>query len=129
MTGSRTAALLDMREAVMHEVADKLVDDEVERGPALLSACHELQQTKQRQLVTETRHRKVERVREVADRHLVMCQSVHDADPARIREGLKHIARSLHGLVDGETTSRALDLAKVAGRWQLRLRLGHVGAR
>ena len=42
MTWARTvAALLDVRQAIVNEVADELVDDAVERLPSFIAGRHE----------------------------------------------------------------------------------------
>ena len=125
MSGARATTLFDMREAVVNEVSDEVIDDAIERRASLLSRRNKAEQPKDRELVTQRRHRELERTCEISDRHLVMRQRVHDPDPGRVPERLEHFAGTLHCFLSWQSRKRTFDLPRVACRRQGRFRDRH----
>jgi len=63
-------------------------------------------------------HREAERTRQITNRHLLVRQRMHDADPGRVSERLKNLARVLDRVLDRQTGGRELDLPRVASTRQ-----------
>lgn len=129
MPCARAPGLLGVGQAVMDHVADELVDHDVVRGSALVASGHQTQETQERELVAERRHRQVQGSREVADGHLGMCERVHDPDPRGIRERLEYVASVLNHLIAGHALSCAPDLTGISRRREGGLGWCHAGRR
>lgn len=121
MTGPRSTTLLDVCEAIVNQITDEVIDDAIERRASLVTSGDQAQQSKDRQLMAQRRHREAQRARNVTDRHLVVSQRVHDSDPVGIGECLEYLARVLHGIVNRQTRGSPFDLARVARGRQWRL--------
>ena len=57
MAGTRASSLLDVRETVVDEVPNEVIDDAIERRASLLSSRNETEQPKHGELVAQPRHR------------------------------------------------------------------------
>jgi len=85
------ASTVDMRKAVMHEVAYKVVDHAIERVPSIFTTSNETKPTQHREVLARDCLRDVERAREVANAQLVMGERVNDRDSQGIRKCLEYL--------------------------------------
>jgi hypothetical protein len=78
-----------VRKAIVNESRDEFVDDAVVRLTPFFARRDQLEMSKERELMTHRRHRKSERMRQVADAELFVRESVHQSQPKRIRQSEK----------------------------------------
>lgn len=84
-------ALTHVGEAVVNEVAYKVIGRTVERQAALISGGDELHAPQQRQLMARDGQRQIQRAREISDAQLVVRERVDDAEAHRARQDPEHL--------------------------------------
>ena len=98
-----------MREAVVDDFTDEVVDHSVESLAAVLTGCDQLEPAQECELMAERGHSQPEGPCQIPDAELTVRERVHDADADRIGECLEHLCGIAHHLLDGEAGSRRLD--------------------
>ena len=95
--------LFNVRKAVVHELADELVDDTVVGLSSLFARRNKPHATKKSELVAHDRHREAERLGEVTDAQFIVRQRVHDPHPNRVCQRLEDVD-GLHDDFTGRNT-------------------------
>jgi hypothetical protein len=96
-------ALAHVGEAVVNEVAHKVIGRTVERQAPFTSGGHELHAPQQRQLMARGGQRQIQRAREISDAQLVVRKRVHDADAHRARQDLEYLDRVEQHTIGGQS--------------------------
>ena len=114
---SRTGAA-DVRQAVVNEAPDELVDDAIVALSSDLARRNELQVAQKRELMTDGGHREAERVRQIAYAELVVRERVHQPQAHRVGERMKDLDGFGDDVFGRQPGADALDLLCIDGGGQ-----------